>query len=91
MFWDFDKSPYIKEKLLHGQRIGRYHALDCQHRISYWKEFFGTELRIGEVTRKHIRDFSLWIAEKQVGGNRERSSRKSFPRSGFRMQQSTVS
>lgn len=80
MFWDFDKSPYIKEKLLHGQRIGRYHALDCQHRISYWKEFFGTELRIGEVTRKHIRDFSLWIAEKQVGGNRGKKFKKELPK-----------
>lgn len=69
-FWDFDKSSYIREKLLHGQRIGRYHTLDCQHRIKYWEEFFGKEIKLGEVTRKHIRDFSLWLAEKQVGGAR---------------------
>lgn len=69
-FWDFDKSSYIREKLLHGQRIGRYHTLDCQHRIKYWEEFFGKEIKLGEVTRKHIRDFSLWLAEKQVGGVR---------------------
>jgi len=36
-FWDFDKSPYIREKHLHGQKFGKYHALDCQHRIHYWE------------------------------------------------------
>ena len=38
-FWDFDKSSYIREKLLHGQRIGRYHTLDCQQCIKYWEIF----------------------------------------------------
>jgi integrase len=79
-FWEYDKSPYIKDKLLHGHRIGRYHALDCQHRIRYWEEYFGTEIRLGEVTRKHIRDFSLWIAEKQVGGNRGKNYTKELPK-----------
>lgn len=79
-FWDYDKSAYIKDKLLHGQRIGRYHALDCQHRIRYWEEYFGKEIRIGEITRKHIRDFSLWIAEKQVGGNRGKKFKKELPK-----------
>jgi len=77
-FWDFDKSPYIKEKLLHGQRIGRYHALDCQHRIHYWEEYFGRELMIGEVTKQKIRDFSLWLAEKQVGGNKGTKPKKAL-------------
>jgi hypothetical protein len=58
-FWDFDTSLYIREKLLQGQRIGRYHTLDCQHRIHYWLEYFGKDVMIGEVTSQKIRDFSL--------------------------------
>lgn len=67
-FWEFDTSPYIREKLLHGQKLGRYHALDCQHRITYWEEYFGKEVMIGEITNGKIRDFSLWLAGKHVGG-----------------------
>jgi hypothetical protein len=36
-FWDYEKSPYIKEKLAHGQRIGRLHASDSLKRVKrYW-------------------------------------------------------
>lgn len=77
-FWDFDASPYIREKLLHGQRIGKYHALDCQHRIHYWEEYFGKDIKIGELTKKHIRDFSLWLAEKQVGGAHSEKNKDNY-------------
>jgi integrase len=65
-FWDFDTSPYIKEKLLHGQKIGRMRAIDSSRTAKYWKLFFGDQKRIGEVTRSDLRDFSLWLAEYKV-------------------------
>jgi integrase len=65
-FWDYDTSPYIKEKLLHGQKIGRMRAVDSSRTVKYWKKYFGDEKRIGEVTRSDLRDFSLWLAEYKI-------------------------
>lgn len=65
-FWDYDNSPYIKEKLLHGQKIGRMRAIDSSRTVKYWKLYFGDKKRIGEVTRSDLRDFSLWLAEYKV-------------------------
>lgn len=65
-FWDYDTSPYVKEKLLHGQKIGRMRAIDSFRTIKYWKKYFGDEKRIGEVTRSNLRDFSLWLAEYKI-------------------------
>ncbi|MCE1207923.1 MAG: site-specific integrase [Spirochaetia bacterium] len=65
-FWDYDTSPYIKEKLLHGQKIGRMRAIDSSRVVKYWKQYFTDRKTIGEVTRADIRDFSLWLAEYKV-------------------------
>jgi len=79
-FWDYDTSPYIKEKLLHGQTIGRMRAIDSSRTVKYWKLFFGNQKRIGEVTRSDLRDFSLWLAEYKV------VSKKKLPK-GAKQQQ----
>lgn len=65
-FWDYDTSPYIKEKLLHGQKIGRMRSIDSGRVVKYWKLYFSDKKTIGEVTRADIRDFSLWLAEYKV-------------------------
>jgi hypothetical protein len=37
-FWNYDESPYIREKLLHHQRIGRRHCYDQTINVRpYWK------------------------------------------------------
>lgn len=54
-FWDYEKSLYIKEKLAHGQRIGRLHASDSLKRVKrYWVPYFEGK-RLGEVRRADIR------------------------------------
>lgn len=65
-FWNFNTSPYIREKHLHGQRIGQRQAVEATRHVKYWLEFFGNEKRIGEVSKKDLRDFSLWLAEHKV-------------------------
>lgn len=65
-FWDYDTSPYIREKRLHGQQIGKTRAKDSTRQVKYWKKYFGDEKRIGEVTTSDLRDFSLWLAEYKV-------------------------
>lgn len=32
-FYNYDTSPYVREKLAHGQSIGRTHCKDCIFRI----------------------------------------------------------
>ena len=65
-FWDYEKSPYIKEKLAHGQRIGRLHASDSLKRVNrYWVPYFKGK-RLGEVRRADVRAFSLSLAEFEI-------------------------
>jgi len=74
-FWDYDTSPYVKEKLLHGQKIGRMRAVDSSRAVKYWKKYFGDEKRIGEITRSNLRDFSLWLAEYKVVSKKKPSKK----------------
>ena len=61
--WNFDSSPYVREKLAHGHRIGRRHCYDMRVWVrTYWKSFF-KERRLSEICRADLKDFSLWLAE----------------------------
>jgi len=33
-FWNYDESPYIKDRLAHGYRFGRHYARECLKRLS---------------------------------------------------------
>jgi hypothetical protein len=62
-FWDFEKSPYVRDKHAHGQRIGRRHCYDMNTWIrTYWKKYFG-ERRLSEIHKIDLKKFSLWLAE----------------------------
>ncbi|GHU13791.1 hypothetical protein FACS1894161_4050 [Spirochaetia bacterium] len=63
-FWDYDRSPYIAEKLSHGGRMGKKHTRCCLERVNiYWVPYF-SEKKIGEVTKQNLKDFSVHIAQK---------------------------
>ena len=64
--WNYDKSPYVREKHLHGQRIGQRQCLEATRHIKYYRDYFGDAKRIGEVTKNDLRAFSLWLAEHPV-------------------------
>jgi len=61
-FWSYDKSPYIAEKLAHGQRMTHEH---CEHSYSrvrlHWFPAF-KEKRLAELTKNDIKDFSISLA-----------------------------
>jgi hypothetical protein len=41
-FWDYDESPYVRDKLAHGQSIGRRHCYDMALWLKlYRRPFFG--------------------------------------------------
>lgn len=65
-FWDKENSPYVKEKRAHGQSIGNRHITDSLKRIRrHWKPYFAG-IRLRDLKRKDIKDFSLSLAEKQL-------------------------
>ncbi len=64
-FWSHDQSPYVKEKLAHGHRIGRRHCYDMALAVAnYWAPFF-VDKWLSEIRRADLKDFSLWLLEKK--------------------------
>lgn len=53
-FWDYERSPYVKEKLCRGQSIHRDYCMTLQSRIKrYWIPLLQGKC-IGEITRDDI-------------------------------------
>lgn len=63
-FWNYEESPYIREKLAHGQRIGHKHAIESLGRINYyWAKFFNGK-KLCEVRKTDLKAFSVALAER---------------------------
>ena len=64
-FWNYDGSPYVRDKLAHEHRIGRRHCyemgLSIQH---YWKPYFN-DRRVIEIRKNDLQAFSLWLKEEK--------------------------
>jgi len=70
-FWDWDNSPYIKEKLRKAHSLHRRHCkLQYQSITQYWKDFFNGRY-IGEITAKDIDDFIEYMGNKPVSSSRK--------------------
>jgi integrase len=62
-FWDFDRSPYVKEKLRKNHGIHRAHCLNALGVIKkYWVPAFQGRL-LGSITRQDIESFVDTIGE----------------------------
>ena len=65
-FWNFESSPYVREKLAHGQRMGRRHCYDMAlHVTAHWEPHFGKQKRLADLRKAELRDFALWLAEEK--------------------------
>ena len=59
-FWDWEKSPYVKEKLLHQHSIHQRYVRRCAGAVrGHWIPWFGTELLMSELNRGMIQNFIL--------------------------------
>ena len=68
-FYDYDNSPYVREKLAHGQSIGRTHCKDSIFRINgYWKKWFEGRT-LSSITREDLRDFSLSLVDQKYAAS----------------------
>jgi integrase len=64
-FWDYHSSPYVREKLAHGQSIHKRHCYEMQSRIrSFYFDYFA-DRPLNSITRQDIKDFSMSLKEKR--------------------------
>ncbi|MDR2742612.1 MAG: site-specific integrase [Treponema sp.] len=62
-FWDYEASPYVREKRAHGHSIGRRHCYESMSRFTrYWEPTFRGR-PLNSITRQELKDFSLGLAE----------------------------
>jgi len=70
-FWDWDTSPYIKEKLRKNHGIHRRHCKMQKQAVAlHWEPFFQNCL-LGNITAKEIDDFINHMAEKDLSAGRK--------------------
>ncbi|MCF7933590.1 MAG: tyrosine-type recombinase/integrase [Spirochaetia bacterium] len=62
--WDYDTSPYVREKKAYGQSIGKRHCYEMTNRIKYFTDHFGTEIRLRDLTRSDLESFQFALKEK---------------------------
>jgi len=63
-FWDYENSPYIRDKLAHGHRITRRYCHEALLIIAkHWVPYFGNK-SLNEINRQDLRGFSLLLKEK---------------------------
>ncbi len=68
-FWDYDVSPYVKEKHAHGLRMGKTHVAQSYGRAEkYWIPYFKGKW-LGEISRQDVKAFSIDLAGKNPGLN----------------------
>jgi integrase len=69
-FWDYDASPYVKEKLRKNHGIHRNYTID--HKLNakkYWTPFFKGRF-LGDITRQDIEAFMDDLATRKLSAGR---------------------
>ena len=62
-FWDYDNSPYIRDKVLHGHRITRRYCHEALLIVAkHWAPYFGNK-PLNALCRQDLREFSLSLKE----------------------------
>jgi site-specific recombinase XerD len=61
-FWDFN-SPYIAERLAHGQRATRRRCNDMHGRVNAIEKAIEIKLALGDIRRHHLVDLGLKLRE----------------------------
>ena len=70
-FWDWETSPYIREKLRKNHGIHkRYCRLNAQAVNLYWKPYFEKRV-LGEITETDIDAFIDFMGEKPISSSRK--------------------
>lgn len=66
-FWDYEKSPYVKDLHSVERRMGKAHSGESLGRVKlYWQPFFKGRY-LAEITRADLKAFRLHLAEPELG------------------------
>jgi integrase len=58
-FWNYQTSPYVRERLAHGYSIGKRHCYECMNKVrQHYAPVFAGRTLVG-ITRKDLKEFSL--------------------------------
>jgi hypothetical protein len=80
-FWDWDTSPYIKEKLRKCHGIHKRHCKLQKQAVSlYWEEFFIGRF-LGDIKAEDIDAFINHMADKEVSASRKNAVILEYPTS----------
>jgi integrase len=75
-FWDFETSPYIKEKLRKNHGIHKYYATGQSLTVKkYWRPFFEGRL-LGGITRQDIENFIETVSDNKYSKHELSAARK---------------
>ena len=72
-FWDWEKSPYIKEKRRKNHGIHRFHCIKQGQAVAlYWEPFFKGRI-LGDITAVEVDAFINHIGDKPLSAARKNS------------------
>jgi integrase len=70
-FWDWDTSPYVKEKLRRAHGIHKHHCMKQGRTITlYWEDYFKGRF-LGDITAADIDGFITFMGEKELSAARK--------------------
>ncbi len=64
LFWDYEHSPYVREKIAFGHSIGRRHCHEQMLRLVHWTVYFGKDASLSAITKEELRKFQMHLKEK---------------------------
>ncbi|MDR1446972.1 MAG: tyrosine-type recombinase/integrase [Treponema sp.] len=62
-FWDYKNSPYVRDKLTHGYRIGKRHCHESLKRVHYYITPSFEGWNVGDITRDVLKEFANILAD----------------------------
>jgi len=70
-FWDFEKSPYLKEKVRMNKHIGIGYIGESQRNIiAHWQPFFKDKC-LGDITKRELKDFVSFLDTLPLSNSRK--------------------
>jgi len=64
-FWNYDDSPYIREKLAHGHSMGRNHCYQMTNRINNFYIPYFKNRTLESISRQDLKEFSMSLIGKR--------------------------
>jgi hypothetical protein len=74
-FWDYEKSPYVEDKLAHGQNITKRHCYECPQRVKRYRAASFEGKKTSEITREDLKALSIALSKKGLAVKRELTRR----------------